>query len=94
MDACGKRNCGYERPPELVENGGDQEFIQFWVNSPGAYKMEAPYYLPISAEDTPLIHRKGASIGVVAGDLEGVRGPRKHTAPKHCLESSMNLTQN
>ena len=38
MDACGKGIVHSERPGlELVENGGDQEFIQFWVNSPSAY---------------------------------------------------------
>ncbi|MGB1647446.1 MAG: pirin family protein, partial [Crocinitomicaceae bacterium] len=74
----GKGIVHSERPGlELVENGGDQEFIQFWVNSPSTYKMEAPYYLPISAEDTPLIHHKGVSISVVAGELDGVRGPAK-----------------
>ena len=47
--------------------------------------MEAPYYLPISAEGTPLIHHKGVSIGVVAGDLEGVRGPAKTYSPQTLL---------
>ena len=55
--------------------------------------MEALYYLPISA-DTPLIHRKGVSIGVVAGDLEGVRGPAKTYSPQTLPESRQNLTQN
>ena len=82
----GKGIVHSERPGlELVENGGDQEFIQFWVNTPGEYKMEAPYYLPLSAEDTPLIHRKGVSIGVVAGDLEGVQGPAKTYSPQTLL---------
>ena len=45
-----------ERPGiDLVKNGGDQEFIQFWVNTPSKYKMETPYYLPITDEGTPKI---------------------------------------
>jgi hypothetical protein len=82
----GKGIVHSERPGlDLVKNGGDQEFIQFWVNTPGKYKMEAPYYLPISAEDTPLIDHKGVSIGIVAGDLEGVQGPAKTYSPQTLL---------
>ena len=34
-----------ERPvEELAENGGNLEFIQFWVNVPAKNKMEQPYY--------------------------------------------------
>lgn len=75
-----------ERPGiDLVENGGQQEFIQFWVNTPSKYKMEAPYYLPLTAEDTPKITRDGAEISVVAGVFEGVNGPAKTYSPQTLL---------
>lgn len=75
-----------ERPSkELAMNGGDSEFIQFWVNTPAQYKMEAPYYLPLSDEETPKIETELSSIGVVAGEFEGVKGPAKTYSPQILL---------
>ncbi|MEJ6637055.1 MAG: pirin family protein [Crocinitomicaceae bacterium] len=75
-----------ERPGiELVKNGGEQEFIQFWVNTPAKYKMEAPYYLPITAEDTPEIKTEKSTIGVVAGEFETLKGPAKTYSPQTLL---------
>jgi redox-sensitive bicupin YhaK (pirin superfamily) len=82
----GKGIVHSERPGlDLVKNGGDQEFIQFWVNTPGKYKMEAPYYLPLSAEQTPKIKLENTSIGVVAGSFMGVLGPAKTYSPQTLL---------
>ena len=82
----GKGIIHSERPGiELVENGGDQEFIQFWVNTPTKYKMEAPYYLPISADDTPKIKKENAEIGIVAGEFESKIGPAKTYSPQTLL---------
>ena len=75
-----------ERPGiDLVLNGGEQEFIQFWVNTPAKYKMEAPYYLPLSAEQTPKIKLENTCIGVVAGSFMGVLGPAKTYSPQTLL---------
>jgi len=75
-----------ERPGiGLVLNGGEQEFIQFWVNTPAKYKMEAPYYLPLSAEQTPKIKLENTCIGVVAGSFMGVLGPAKTYSPQTLL---------
>ena len=75
-----------ERPGiDLVLNGGEQEFIQFWVNTPAKYKMEAPYYLPLSAEQTPKIKLENTCIGVVAGSFMGVLGPAKTYRPQTLL---------
>ena len=75
-----------ERPGiELVKNGGEQEFIQFWVNTPSKYKMEPPYYLPISADDTPKIKKENAEISVVAGEFESLIGPAKTYSPQTLL---------
>lgn len=75
-----------ERPGiELVKNGGDQEFIQFWVNTPSKYKMETPYYLPMTNEDTPKIKKDKAVIAVVAGMYEAVKGPAKTYSPQTLL---------
>ena len=59
---------------ELVEKGGEVEFIQFWVNAPAKYKMEAPYYQPISMEETPLVESEKSKIWVVSGEFQQVKG--------------------
>lgn len=59
---------------ELVEQGGELEFIQFWVNAPAEKKMEAPYYRPISREETPLVADDVSRIWVVSGEFKGVKG--------------------
>ena len=75
-----------ERPGiDLVKNGGDQEFIQFWVNTPSKYKMEEPYYLPITHQDTPKIIENGAEIAVVAGTYKTKKGPAKVYSPQTLL---------
>tara|TARA_B110000046_G_scaffold82788_1_gene91105 strand:- start:682 stop:1179 length:498 start_codon:yes stop_codon:yes gene_type:complete len=55
----GKGIIHSERPSkEMVEQGGENEIIQFWVNTPSKHKMETPYYLPLSADKTPSIKKK------------------------------------
>ncbi len=87
----GKGIIHSERPgKDLVESGGENEIIQFWVNSPAKHKMEEPYYLPISADKTPMINKNGASIGVVAGKFENVVGPAKTYSPQTLLRAEAN----
>lgn len=82
----GKGITHSERPTrEFAEHGGDLEFIQFWVNTPAKFKMEAPYYLPLSEEDTPRFHENGVEIAVVAGEYKGVEGPAKIFSPQVLL---------
>ena len=81
-----------ERPGiKLVKQGGDQEFIQFWVNTPAKYKMAAPYYLPISADDTPKIKKENAEISIVAGKFESKIGPAKTYSPQTLLRVEAKL---
>lgn len=76
-------NSGYgiihsERPPrEFAEEGGNIEFIQFWVNAPAKHKMGEASYQPLTQEDTPTVNSKDGkvTVGVVAGDFKGVKGP-------------------
>ena len=75
-----------ERPSEeLAKRGGENELIQLWINAPARHKMDQPYYLPLSAEDTPKVSLDRASISVVAGDYEGVTGPIKPHSPQTIL---------
>ena len=82
----GKGIVHSERPGiDLVRNGGEQEFIQFWVNTPSKYKMEEPYYLPITAEETPIIKKENVDISIVAGEFESLMGPAKTYSPQTLL---------
>ncbi|MDA8910920.1 hypothetical protein N9I21_03915 [Crocinitomicaceae bacterium] len=47
--------------------------------------MEAPYYLPLSEEETPKIELENTTIGVVAGSFMGVLGPAKTYSPQTLL---------
>ena len=72
-------------PKSLVENGGELEFIQFWVNAPSADKMKPAFYKPISKEDTPLIEGDKSKIWVVTGELNGTKGAAPTYTPQTLL---------
>jgi redox-sensitive bicupin YhaK (pirin superfamily) len=82
----GKGIIHSERPSkEMIDAGGENEIIQFWVNTPSKHKMETPYYLPLTAEKTPSIKKHKAVISVVAGEFETVTGPAKTYSPQTLL---------
>ena len=91
----GKGITHSERPSKTIaEEGGLQEFIQFWVNTPAAHKMETPYYLPISYKDTPKVHKGAVEIGVVAGSFENKNGPAKTYSNQTLLRGETHANDN
>ena len=45
-----------ERPPaKLAEEGGMQEIIQIWINTPSARKMDEPNYIPLQKDEMPKV---------------------------------------
>jgi redox-sensitive bicupin YhaK (pirin superfamily) len=67
-----------ETPPaDLVESGGVFHGIHLWVNLPKKDKFAAPRYQAIEGGDVALLSSKdgGALIRVIAGDIDGHRGP-------------------
>jgi quercetin 2,3-dioxygenase len=67
-----------ETPPvDLVESGGMFHGIQLWVNLPKKDKFAAPRYQAIAGTDVTLLSSDdgGALIRVIAGDIDGHRGP-------------------
>lgn len=76
-------------PKELVEQGGDLEFIQFWVNVPAKHKMEQPFYKPLSKEETPFIKKGDSQIYIVSGELEGVKGAVETYTPQLLLRGTI-----
>lgn len=78
----GKGIVHSERPSKtLAQQGGEQEIIQFWVNTPAKHKMEVPYYLPLTEEETPVLAGEGVQLKVVAGEYAGLQGPAKTFSP-------------
>jgi redox-sensitive bicupin YhaK (pirin superfamily) len=67
-----------EKPPEwLVTSGGLFHGLQLWVNLPSREKMVAPRYQDIRANAAALLSSPdgGALLRVIAGDVDGHRGP-------------------
>jgi len=67
-----------ETPPaDLVESGGVFHGIQLWVNLPSKDKFAAPGYQAIAGSNVTLLSSNdgGALIRVIAGDIDGHRGP-------------------
>lgn len=57
------------------EYEGSMVGFQLWVNLPKANKMMDPRYRDIHHSDIPKVDVDGACIKVIAGDVEGVKGP-------------------
>ncbi len=67
---------------EFSKKGGILNFVQLWVNLPAKYKMAKPRYQEIKHTQFPVsqvgIHSK---LRVLAGELEGMRGPVQTFSP-------------
>ncbi len=67
-----------ERPPQDIHRqGGRQEIIQLWINTPARHKMDQPEYFPLQANELPrfVSDDKLVTANVVAGELFGLKGP-------------------
>ena len=49
--------------------------FQLWVNLPAQHKMMTPRYQDIPARDIPTVRREGATLRLMAGELDGETGP-------------------
>jgi redox-sensitive bicupin YhaK (pirin superfamily) len=68
------RGILHEEMPQRSANGNNYGF-QLWVNLPSAQKMSQPRYQEISAGTIPIIEKDGVKIRLVAGEIDGIRGP-------------------
>jgi redox-sensitive bicupin YhaK (pirin superfamily) len=68
------RGIMHEELPRRSPATGAIAGFQLWVNLPAALKMTTPRYQEVKASTIPAAQRDGASIRVVAGEAEGVRG--------------------
>jgi redox-sensitive bicupin YhaK (pirin superfamily) len=73
-----------EKPPEwLVTSGGLFHGLQLWVNLPSRDKMVASRYQDIRANAVALLSSAdgGALLRVIAGEVDGHRGPGQTYSP-------------
>jgi quercetin 2,3-dioxygenase len=75
----------YER--EFAKQGGTLEMVQLWVNLPKVHKMSEPHYQTLLNDNIPIVEL-GASghARVIAGELNGVKGPARTFAPVNVLD--------
>ena len=67
-----------ETPPEaLVMSGGLFHGVQLWINLPKSKKMIDPQYQDLQGRDSAMVTSAdgGAIVRVLAGELDGHRGP-------------------
>jgi hypothetical protein len=61
---------------EMPQPGPRLEGFQLWVNLPARHKMTPPRYQDVAAARIPEVRRAdGLRIRVIAGEVDGVRGP-------------------
>ena len=65
-----------EHPLDTVQHG-----IQLWTSLPRALKLTEPRYQRIDAAAIPEVTRGGGTIRVIAGSLDGARGPAETLMP-------------
>ena len=68
------RGILHEEMPRRGESGTIYGF-QLWVNLPSHLKMTEPRYQEVNASTIPTYEKDGVKIRVVAGEVDGVKGP-------------------
>jgi redox-sensitive bicupin YhaK (pirin superfamily) len=72
---------------DFTTQGGDFEMVQLWVNLPAAHKMSRPRYQGLLSAEIPRVNLgRGAYARVIAGELNGVRGPAKTFTPVNVFD--------
>jgi len=68
------RGILHEEMPRRGESGNIYGF-QLWVNLPAALKMGQPRYQEVNSSTIPVVEKDGATVRLVAGELDGILGP-------------------
>ncbi|MDH4135872.1 MAG: pirin family protein [Anaerolineae bacterium] len=67
------RGIMHEEMPQPRQ--GEMAGFQLWVNLPAKLKMTQPRYQEIASDLIPEVDRDGVKIRVIAGMVDGIRGP-------------------
>ena len=71
----------------FTAKGGDFEMVQLWVNLPAAHKSSKPRYQTLLSSAIPRIELgPGAYVRIIAGELNGRRGPAKTFTPLNVFD--------
>ena len=65
----------------FTRTGGPFRMVQLWVNLPASDKMAKPGYQAITRADIPTVGLEGGKARIIAGELDGVRGPARTFTP-------------
>ncbi len=76
---------------DFVEQGGDFQMVQLWVNLPAKHKMTQPAYqeLPNASLGKYTLPNNGGYINVIAGEYLGVKGPARTFTPINLLDAHL-----
>ncbi len=67
---------------DFTAKGGTFEMVQLWVNLPAAVKMSTPAYQAILSAQIPEVELGTGAYGrVIAGELNGIKGPARTFTP-------------
>jgi redox-sensitive bicupin YhaK (pirin superfamily) len=66
---------------EFMQEGGNFELIQLWVNLPRAYKMTEPKYQHLTKNTMPVLKEEGLEMQLVAGSYKGQKGAASTFSP-------------
>lgn len=67
--------------PAFSRQGGRFEMVQLWVNLPAADKSAPAGYQNITADMIPTVERGPISARIIAGELDGIKGPAATFTP-------------
>ena len=88
----GKGILHIETPPEdVVRAGGLFHGLQLWVNLPAREKWVDPRYQDLQADAVSLVATDdgGALVRLIAGDLDGLRGPGSTYTPMTMIHATV-----
>jgi quercetin 2,3-dioxygenase len=77
-----------KQTPQFAKEGGTMEMVQLWVNLPKSHKMSPPRYQTLLAEQIPTVDLagEGGYARVIAGELNGAKGPAGTFTPVHVYD--------
>ncbi|MEO8727695.1 MAG: pirin family protein [Acidobacteriaceae bacterium] len=79
---------------EFAQKGGSFEMVQLWVNLPKAVKMSKPRYQGLLNKQIPHADLGGGSYArVIAGELNGVKGPAQTFTPVNLFDIRLKAGQ-
>lgn len=75
---------------DFTKRGGTLEFIQLWVNLPARAKNEPPGYQELTNANIPKVDLPGGGTArVVAGELQGAKGPARTFTPVNLWDTRL-----